>query len=281
MTDERLTGISDNDTPALLEFDYPQRRCDRVAIVGFANGHHYQAPFGDSEVETWGLNRLWVELPDRRWDRWFELHDLNQFYANDQDHRNFLKAFPGPVYVREQDYPLALEWGIETAQPFPHRQLLQWFRPYFNNSISWLVALAITMDFNWMGLYGVDMAQDTMLQAEYSMQRPSCEYFLGIAEGRGTEIVIPGGADLLKATHLYGYEDSGPVLEKMTSRWQELGQHKERVRGQLRQMTSEFEAQKLALEGQLSNLDGAMQEVTYWRRNWLTLPGVDRYEAAQ
>lgn len=263
--------------PETVTFQFPTPESSRVAIVGFATGHAHLAPFDDTDTEIWGINQLWKILPDRRFTRWFELHDLDSFYRTNDKHRAFLKAFDGPVYVREQDYALALEWGIENAQPFPHRVLLERFPPYFNNTVSWLVALAIMMNensdvgYDWMGLYGVDMAQDHLLQAEYSEQRPSCEYFIGVAAGRGIEVYLPHGADLLKATHLYGFEDSGPVLEKMGSRFTELGQNKERLRSDLAQL----EAQSKQLLGQLSQMDGAMQEITYWRKNWLTLPDTE------
>ncbi len=267
-------------SPDRVSFQFPKPDLKRVAIVGFATGHAHLAPFDDETTEIWGINRLWKTLPDKRFTRWFELHDLDKFYRNDDEHRKFLQAFEGPVYVREQDYALALEWGIETAQPFPHHILLDKLWPYFNNTISWLVALVVLMNetwpddrYEWMGLYGVDMAQDMLLQAEYSQQRPSCEYFIGLAAGRGIEVYLPHGADLLKATHLYGYEDSGPVLEKMGSRYVELGQNKERIRNDLDQI----EKQKITLLGQLSQMDGAMQEVTYWRKNWLTIPDTEAH----
>ncbi len=263
-----------------ITFDFPEPLKKRVAIVGFATGHAHLAPFDDPNTEIWGLNQLWKVLPDRRFDRWFELHDLDLFYRSNEQHRAFLKAFDGPVYVRAQDYALALEWGIETAVPFPDEIVVTQFLPYFNNTVSWLIALAILMNdlhrnhdghgYEWMGLYGIDMAQDHLLQAEYSEQRPSCEYFIGLATGRGIEVYLPHGADLLKTSHLYGYEDSGPVMEKMGSRFQELGRNKEQIRGQLNQL----EAQGKALEGQISQMDGAMQEVTYWRKNWSTLNAV-------
>ena len=258
-------------------FGFPKPFQKRVAIVGFAGGHAHLAPFDNPDIECWGINRLWKILPDKKFDRWFELHNLREFYENDPEHRAFLKQFEGPVYVRSQDYHLALEWGIETAQPYPDAVILDRFFPYFNNTVSWLIALAILMNdfdrhedgdgYEWMGLYGIDMAQDHVLQAEYSQQRPSCEYFIGLATGRGIEIYIPHGADLLKATHLYGYQDAGPVLEKMGSRFIELGQNKEQIRGQILQA----EAQIAAMNGQLSQMDGAMQELGYWRKNWLNL----------
>ena len=256
---------------AVLDFQFPTLEKKKVAVVGFATGSVRKTPFGDPDVEKWGINQLWKLLPDRKWDRWFELHSLYEFYHANPGHKDFLRNLDCPVYVREQDYALALEWGIDTAQPFPHRVILEQFRPYFTNTISWLLALAILMRPEWLGIYGVDMAQDHLLAAEYSEQRPSCEYFIGIAEGLGIPVEIPNGADLLGSTHLYGYEDSGRTLEKMTARFVELGQNKEQTAEQVAQL----KAQLSAGEQTLAALQGAQQEITYWRKNWLTLPATE------
>ena len=85
------------------------------------------------------------------------------------------------------------------------------------------------------------------------------------------EVALPNGSDLLGATHLYGYEDSGRTLEKMTSRWQEL----ERNKQQLQAQGQELESQLQVVRAQLSGMDGAQKEVTYWRKNWLTPPVVE------
>jgi len=254
--------------PTELEFAFPTLTKPKVAIVGFASGHAHKAPFGDDGIEKWGINQLWKVLPDRPFDRWFELHSLWEFYHANPGHQEFLRTFPGPVYVRAQDYRLALEWGIATAQPYPDQVILGQFRPYFNNTVSWLIALAIMMRPEWLGMYGVDMAQDTLLTAEYSEQRPSCEYFLGIAEGLGIETYLPGGSDLLKSTHLYGYEDSGPVLEKMMNRWNELSANQQKLQAEI----GELESRASALRGTMTQMEGAKHEVSYWRKNWLTLP---------
>jgi len=264
----------DEEAPASLDFQFPTLTKKKVAVVGFATGSAHKAPFGDEAIETWGINQLWKVLPDRRWDRWFELHSLWEFYHANEPHKDFLRSLAAkdvPVYVREQDYMIALEWGISTAQPFPHRILLEQFRPYFTNTISWLLALAIMMRPDWLGIYGVDMAQDHLLAAEYSEQRPSCEYFIGLAEGLGIEVSIPNGSDLVAGTHLYGYEDSGRVLEKMTSRFVELGANKD----QLAQQAAQFKAQAAQAEGQIAAMTGAQQEIGYWRKNWLTLPATE------
>jgi hypothetical protein len=260
---------------------FPKPAAKRLAIVGFAAGTAHLAPFDDEDTEIWGINQLHKLLPGKRFTSWFELHDLDTFYRTNPEHKEFLAAFDGPVYVRSQDLALAQSWGIEGAVSFPHQVLLDRFPPYFTNTISWLLALAILMSENdrsdggdgyeWIGMYGVDMAVDTVLQAEYGSQRPSCEYFLGIATGRGIQVFIPHGADLLKSTHLYGFEDSGVVMEKMGSRFQELGRLKEQVRGEIMGRETQVEA----LKGQLSQLDGAMQEIGYWRKNWITPPAAE------
>jgi len=68
-----------------------------------------------------------------------------------------------------------------------------------------------------MHLYGVDMAQDSVLETEYSYQRPSCEYLLGIAVGRGIKVETAPGSDLLKADRLYGF-DSNQLRVRMMAR---------------------------------------------------------------
>ncbi len=50
--------------------------------------------------------------------------------------------------------------------------------------------------------------------SEYEFERPCCEYWLGIAEGRGVTIAVPDSSPLLKATEgTYGlYERQGVSL---------------------------------------------------------------------
>lgn len=239
---------------------YPQRIRDKVAIVGFAP-HKTQAPYGDPEFEIWGLNRLHV-VQQGNWARWFEIHDLGlyDFEGEDAPHLAFLQAFPGPVYLRPQDVG---KYDIPNGQPLPLPALLEDFHPYFNNSIAYEVAMAIGMGFKEIHLYGVDMAQDTLLQAEYSQQRPSCEFFLGIAVGRGIRLVLPKGADLLVTSHLYGIDEIDPIRGKKEARFQELGGRK----NEAKQRIAQLNAEAAQLTGHVQALDGAMQEIEYELRN--------------
>ena len=243
----------------------PPRFHDKLCIVGFADGHRADAPFADETMEFWGINRLHVAMPGR-WHRWFNLHDLPKFHGKDLEHLTWLETFGGPVYLRPDDID---KFQIPRQIAYPKQAVLEAFpRRYFNNTISWLLALAILMEYKEIHLYGVDMAQDDLLNAEYSHQRPSCEYFLGIAEARGITVVLPPGSDLLKTAYLYGFEDQEIWTGKLLNRLQELGGRKEQMKGRLAQIDNE----RGQLIAGINQLDGAMQQCQYNLKNWLPLP---------
>jgi hypothetical protein len=240
-----------------------------VAIVGFSEGHLAQAPFDDPTYEMWGINRLHInaDVGQKRWDRWFNIHDLEKFHGEDAEHLAFLKQFEGPVYLRSQDIG---KYDVPNGVPFPADRLLREFPVgYFNNTISWLIAFALLLDPKELAVFGVDMAQDALINAEYAAQRPSCEYFLGIASGRGIPVHLPAGSDLLAATHLYGFEDPDVFTQKLLNRMQETGERKEKVKVELAQFEAQAAAQRQNMVNAINQLDGAMQDCQYWLRNWV------------
>ncbi len=263
--------------------EYPQRTKDRVAIVGFADGHRAQAPFDDPTFEIWGLNRLHTVLPGR-YDRWLEIHDIGMYLGEkgqpvDTEHLEFLRTFPGPVYLRPQDMGRIM---CPSAQPYPVTAILRDFGGYQTNSISWMICLAIAMQFKEIHLYGVDMAQDQLFSAEYRQQRPSCEFFLGLAAGRGIQLHLPAGSDLLKADHLYGLEDGSPLMLKRLARLQELAKRKETVKQQLAQleaqrasMEQQYWTQKINLVAAINQQDGAQQQIQYDMVNLTSPPELE------
>lgn len=287
----RLTKRANPAEPPLPDLapiapEYPVRTRDKVAIVGFADGHRALAPFNDPEFEIWGLNRLHANQ-EGRWDRWFEIHDLGLYTGEkaegegqvDTQHLEFLRTFPNPIYLRPQDMGRV---NCPSAVPYQIEAVLRDFGDYLNNSISYMLAYAIAMRFKEIHLYGVDMAQDQLFSAEYRQQRPSCEFFIGVAIGRGIKVYIPPGSDLLKSDHLYGFSDGTPMMLKRLSRLQELGKRKEKIRQQI----NELEAQKVAMESQywqrkleltaaINQMDGAQQQVQYDMVNLTSPPEVE------
>lgn len=203
----------------------PERK---VALIGYTDSR-FEAPYGEPGWEMWGLNNLHLQVAPEHmasFTRWYDLHDRATINADDA-HVSWLKQTDLPVLMWQAnpDWP--------TSQPFPREELLEEFGRYFTNSISWMLAHAILEGATTIGVWGVDMAQSS----EYAAQRPSCEYFLGVAAGLGIELIIAETSDLLKAAVLYGDSDGG-LRAKLEHRSKELGQRLSEVRGEIERLNA-------------------------------------------
>lgn len=264
----------------------------RVAIIGYT-GHREEAPFGDDSWELWGMNNLWKFMPHGegkyRWDAWFDLHDADTILADDPNAREHLAWMaspqPFPIYMMEgtlakvavqlgakpvaptsDDAPAEPWWKekLPSVEIFPAPMLLDKVKtPYFTNTPAWEVALALVCLAGHpgaeIGLWGVDMAVNT----EYSRQRPSVEFYLGLAAGAGISITIPEASDLLKAASMYG-DVRNPLIARMKFRQKELAAKLNEVRQRAAQIQHEL--------GELSGLEhqlvGAMEQQTYYLSVW-------------
>ncbi len=203
-------------------------RRTKVAIVGFAS-HWVKTPFADSDFEIWCLNEFYdvaaeqlkQPLADQR-VRWFEIHQRLEAYEgnpfvhsrNGPNHAERLAGLNCPVYMGQH-------WDdIPQSIAYPREEITARYGRYFTNSISWMIALALDMGFQEIHVYGVDMAQD----GEYHHQRPSCEYFVGLARGMGKVFFMPPESDLCQTAFLYGFEaeQAAGFRLKMKSRLSEL-----------------------------------------------------------
>lgn len=187
-----------------------------VAVVGKAPSSRGAAPYHDDEWEIWTLSDLVPSGQAARFDRHFEFHPLDWFKVDGQP-SDYYKWMAGirdkPVYLQE------LADDIPAGQLFPKDEIVRSFGTYFTNSVSWMIAAAIYLRPKRLGVWGVDMAQNS----EYEKQRPSCEYFMGLAAGMGIEVVVPDTSDLLKCRRLYGFEDvTNDMWKKCQARRQEL-----------------------------------------------------------
>lgn len=175
----------------------------KVAIVGTAMTFK-DAPYTDPSWELWGLNDHWNNMP--RATRWFEAN-YEAASVSPVSHQpnitrlDWLKKCPIPVYMEEayKDVPMAVRYPFEEINDWVG-ELDPCGRNYFTNSVSYMIALAIYEGFDVIHLYGVDMA----VGSEYEKQRPSCEFWLGVAKGLGIQLYIPDQSDLLKCMAPYG-----------------------------------------------------------------------------
>ncbi len=108
-----------------------------------------------------------------------------------------LKTISVPLFLQDvdPDLPASVKYPIE--------EITKEFGTYFTNSVSYMIALAIKFKYDEIELFGVEMELDK----EYAHQRPSCEYFLGIAAGRGIKVTLPDQSPILRSRQLYGYKE--------------------------------------------------------------------------
>jgi hypothetical protein len=182
----------------------------KIAIVGTTISLK-DAPYNDPSWEIWGLNGAYQAMP--RWDRWFDMHDMDIIKKYHQpQYFDFLKLAGSKLTLnhKSEEYP--------EARIFPWQDLVAKYGDYFTNTVSWLIALAIDEMPDEIGLWGINMAQES----EYGIQRPSCEFFLGIAQGKGIKITIPDSSELLKAPFLYGYQKVPAWIAKLPDKKREI-----------------------------------------------------------
>lgn len=192
----------------------------KVAIVGYT-AHRDQAPWSDPDWEIWTLNDIYMQkvpLPNPARVRWFELHPWNEVgpdgnattYSVDRAHIPVLRKLAqqgAKVYLTEPrpEFPEAIVFPYaDLKNRFGDKLGGQW--DYYTNTISYQIALAIMEGAVEIGIYGVDMMTGGggVINNEYGYQRPSCEYWIGVAEGLGIKVTMPKESDILKSAFPYG-----------------------------------------------------------------------------
>lgn len=238
-TEDHLHAVPTDGTPPPVGSIQPERK---VAIVGFTSSRD-EAPWDDPSWEKWICNNLWKFVPEGKWDRLYDLH-RNAEIAKDTEHLGYLARCPKPLYVHEPQP----EWP--TAVRFPREELMAVLGGYFTNSISWMIAHALSEGVTHLSIFGVDLAQGT----EYASQRPSAEYFLGIAVGMGVQVYVPETSDLLKTGTLYGVDDDSWMHARLAQREAELVAQM----GQVHEQTNQGHLR-------LAQLQGALEATRYWK----------------
>jgi hypothetical protein len=235
----------------------------KIALIGKAPDSMALAPYKDEQWEIWILNTLGFLNEVPRWDRQFELHDLE--LTKDKAYNGYydwLKVQTKPLILRDAP-PAEFAGGAQ----YPLQDIMQHFsqlagRTYHTNTVSLMIALALYehdmgATVGELGIYGINMAQHAKSQgvnaagwfaSEYARQRPSVEYWLGVADGRGITVTVPPQSDILKCSCIYGYHTTD-AAKKLQARKAELEQ---RIgHAQAREQQSHDEAVYLsgALEG--------------------------------
>jgi hypothetical protein len=161
----------------------------KIGIIGAYPEHCFKAPFDDPSWELWALG-AGMFGKYKRFDKWFEIHDPKTY----QKYELAAKRVAG-----RDGYIDFITKEAVTHGSFPFKELLEQFGPYFftTGQITWLLAYAITLKPEVIGIWGVEAV------GEYSPQRKDVHHFVQVARDRGIKIVIPDGSTLLDTPKLY------------------------------------------------------------------------------
>lgn len=221
----------------------------KIAIIGTAPSSRGLAPYADPSWKIWVCSAGNMQAVPRV-DAWFEVHASLLWPENEGFGRPYLEwlnkqAFP--VYMRDNSL-------VPRAHIFPKDALIAEFgRYFFTSSFAWMMAFAIKAGANEIGLWGVDMAS----KDEYILQRPGGHYFIQEAVRRGIRVTLPKESDLLQPPPLYGFDDATPFLRKLMVRKKELNDR-----------LSQMRPQRDQLIGQITYLEGALEDVDYTISIW-------------
>lgn len=242
----------------------------KIAIIGTAEPHWRAAPFHDQSWEIWTCGGIFNTVP--RTDRHFEIHDKHEtcrgWHRSQEEEaasRNVYwqwLAEQGPKAVLKTVLP-----ETPNATQYPLDEVLKAFPDkYFTNSVSYMVALAILEGCTDIGLWGIDMALSGKDESdEYGRQRPSVEFYLGIAMASGIKLHLPPETTLLKSRKLYGFD--GPVEDGFNAAAQakiaELNNREREIEGFIAQQ----KAMLAEAEKDLRGCKWAQEVAHYFKRN--------------
>ncbi len=169
-----------------------------VGLLGLGQSLE-EAPFGDPQIEFWGLSNGHSIFPNWAVRRWFEMHDIKICEKRDPEYIEWARACDRPLYMLSHDA------RIPASVPYPRWAALRAIqRPYVTSTVAWMLGMVLLeTDITEVSLWGINLSA----AEEYRRQRPCVEYLLGRLEGRGTRVNVATGSIVLKDGMLYGYEE--------------------------------------------------------------------------
>lgn len=209
---------------------------DSIAIVGM--GQSWKEALDCDVDEIWGINYIY-ELAELKPDRVFDIHELG-FYKDSRDtvekhikHWNFLTSekpfrFYAPIMYDEvpgmEVYPiqnvikLTEGFGRYTSEEGEVKRAR-----LFTSSFDYLMGMAILElldgkdsvhgEGKRVELYGWSMGWMKESETEYRYQLPGTAHWIGIALGRGIEVILDKQTDIFKSK-MYTYEGASMITRQ-------------------------------------------------------------------
>jgi hypothetical protein len=196
----------------------------KLILVGKGDGWKNAPKHGD--FETWGVNDSILTI---KADMVFDMHQLDERYKSDIEEgltaQDLIKCNADSSYQTSMNTKIGLARTVAkctelniplmtlkhydfapTSIAYPLEEVVRELRSdNFTNGIDYMLAYAIyTGVFTDIDLYGINMA----MGSEYEWEKPGCDFWLGMAKGRGIRVAVKSNVTLLMKPRdgmLYGY----------------------------------------------------------------------------
>ena len=157
-------------------------------------------------IALWGMDPR-TRATDQSWDEhWGMAHDPELYMTCDHAVEAHSPKMVEAICVKYPGHKDRLETVADVMPlytPFDWPEKLgrhhvvtpyEWLEaPCIDSSVSYMLALAISRKPEAIGLFGVDMVNGE----EYGYQRPNAAYLIGLARGKGIEVVLHPDSRLL------------------------------------------------------------------------------------
>lgn len=220
-----------------------------------------------SDWMYWSMNDSYHFFARKLWAL-FEMHPRSHY----TDPKHYIPDHEARMAMMGRGVWLAIpNPNIPNAQIYPLDEVVRAFgRKYFTSTLTFMIPLAVLkieeslargdgIFLPKIGLWGCDMA----LSSEYARERACTEYWLGKAEERGIEIVIPEESPLLKANYVYGYD-----TDLIASRRRVI----EARRLELSEQLAAARQNDRVANDRVSGLEGMLSEVSFFEAHMTDEP---------
>ena len=186
-------------------------KADRIEIVATAPSRILALEESSKNAYRIGVGSVinYPDLNELPFNEIIEIH-LPKIVAHAHDHK--LKEYHGlPGHGDTKIYMQEVRADVPGSAKFPMEELQEWANTfpqhYWSSTIPHITARAIFLAEKW-GIKEIHMFGVTVsAHEEYAYERPCIEFWGGVANAKGIEIVTHGPTSLFNYTHHYGYDD--------------------------------------------------------------------------
>jgi len=220
-----------------------------VVILGTAHSIN-DVPWNVAEYDYWACAPTigYPQAKGNRIDVLFEFHSMEVWMKREKEMVDY-----GVPVLMQKKVP-----SIPNSMTYPIKEIQKKFSTYtgvkyFTSTISYMIALAIYLGYEEIISYGVHMAATD----EYGDQRQSCEYWSGVANGKGVIITYPPESTICRTAYLYGYEQESSMIAQLKKR-------KAGIEAGVTQLKTKMET----LKKDIAQNEGAVKEMEWEIQRW-------------